>query len=113
MFILNLDQIIFYYKFSLYENIRIVNIHLNIKIEGRVQGVGFRYIARNQARLLNVKGFVKNECDGTVYIEAEGTTEQISDFIKWCHEGPPTAMVTNVKIKEGEFRNYSFFDIKY
>lgn len=90
-----------------------MNKHLNIKIEGRVQGVGFRYIARNQAQIRHLKGFVRNEYDDTVYIEAEGPTELLNDFIKWCYEGPPAARVTNVKIEEGELKNFSVFEIRY
>ncbi len=87
--------------------------HLNLRIEGRVQGVGFRFVSRNQARKYNIKGFVRNECDGTVYIEAEGNPEQLSDFIKWCYEGPPAARVTNIKIEEGKLQNFSIFDIRH
>ena len=87
--------------------------HLNIRIEGRVQGVGFRFVARNEAKKRNLKGFVRNECDGTVYIEAEGTHEQLSDFISWCYKGPPAARVTNVKIEEGTLKKFSYFDINH
>jgi len=87
--------------------------HLNIRIDGRVQGVGFRFIARNEARKRQLKGFVRNDCDGTVYIEAEGTPEQLSDFIKWCYDGPPAARVTNIKIEEDKLKNFSVFDIRH
>ena len=87
--------------------------HLNIKIEGRVQGVGFRFVARNEARKRKIKGFIRNECDGSVYIEAEGSSEQLNDFISWCHNGPPAAMVTNVEIEEDKLKNFSFFDIRH
>ena len=88
-------------------------IHLNISIDGRVQGVGFRFTARNQARNLNIYGFIKNLCDGSVYIEAEGQPEQINEFVSWCYKGPPGARVTNVKIEEGKLNNFKYFEIKH
>ena len=47
-------------------------IHQNIRISGRVQGVGFRYNAREAAFHYGIKGFIRNQPNGDVYIEAEG-----------------------------------------
>ncbi|HJZ40265.1 MAG TPA: acylphosphatase [Bacteroidales bacterium] len=76
-------------------------IHKNITLSGRVQGVGFRYSARSVASELGVRGFVRNMPDGDVYIEAEGTAQQLEGFIAWCRKGPPGAVVGNVFITEG------------
>ncbi|WP_431293764.1 acylphosphatase [Pedobacter sp. P26] len=46
--------------------------HLNIKVTGKVQGVGFRETTKIIANQMMVNGFVRNEKDGSVYIEAEG-----------------------------------------
>ena len=46
---------------------------------GQVQGVGYRWSARSQARYLGIHGFVKNLTDGSVYIEAEGKDEHPQD----------------------------------
>ena len=46
--------------------------HLSITVHGKVQNVGFRYFTNKRAHEFNIKGFVKNQHDGTVYIEAEG-----------------------------------------
>ena len=46
-------------------------INIQITIYGRVQGVGYRYSALHIARGLDLSGFVKNQYDGTVFIEAE------------------------------------------
>jgi acylphosphatase len=88
-------------------------ICMKLTIEGRVQGVGFRFVARNQARARGVKGFVRNECNGDVYIEAEGPQDKVTDFISWCRVGPPAARVTNLKIEEGVPKNFSVFDIQH
>lgn len=43
--------------------------HISIRIYGRVQGVGFRVSAQKKADELGITGFVRNEPDGTVYLE--------------------------------------------
>jgi len=86
--------------------------HLNIKIFGRVQGVFFRHSAKQKAEELNIKGFVRNEPDGTVYIEAEGEEENLKQFLDWCHQGPILASVKKVEFEfKSEIKNFSEFVI--
>jgi len=87
-------------------------LHKNIRIEGRVQGVGFRYSAFHKAKELNLKGYVKNQPDGSVYVEIEGDEDSINKFILWCYQGPPMAKVTNVYISDGILRYFNSFDIR-
>lgn len=70
---------------------------LAIQVYGRVQGVGFRYYTRNKANEYNIKGFVKNALDGSVYIEAEGTDDAIEALIIWLKKGPPLARVDSIQ----------------
>ncbi len=86
-------------------------IHKNILIKGYVQGVGFRYAARNFARQIGIKGYVKNLPNGDVYIEAEGNEKQMDDLIKWCHIGPPRAHINSVITENSDFKGYSDFNI--
>ncbi|MFN6083046.1 MAG: acylphosphatase, partial [Bacteroidota bacterium] len=58
--------------------------HLNIWVSGKVQGVFYRRFIVDQAQQLGVKGLVKNLPDGRVYIEAEGTTDQLKVFETFC-----------------------------
>lgn len=84
--------------------------HLNIKIFGKVQGVSFRYYARQKAQELSLSGFVRNEPDGTVYIEAEGEKKNFQKFLDWCHKGPDTARVEKVDFKfSAEMKNFTEF----
>lgn len=85
--------------------------HLSIRVTGRVQGVFFRASARDVALQLGLRGFVRNEPDGSVYIEAEGAEQPLARFLEWCRQGPPGAVVTNVEANEGPIRNLSKFDI--
>lgn len=59
-----------------------------LKFTGSVQGVGFRYRAQYAANGLRVTGWVKNEWDGSVSMEAQGTEEQINEMLKLINQGP-------------------------
>jgi acylphosphatase len=87
-------------------------IHRNIRVTGRVQGVGFRYNAREAASHYGIVGFIRNQPNGDVYIEAEGPREAVDAFIGWCREGPPRARVVSVDVTEGEVRGHSEFNVR-
>lgn len=84
-------------------------IHKNITIKGRVQGVFFRASACRMAEQLGVGGIVKNNPDGSVYAEAEGTAGAVRQFIDWCSEGPKAAHVTSLEVTEGKIQHYEYF----
>ena len=86
--------------------------HFNITVSGKVQGVFYRQSTLEIANQLEVKGFVKNESNGNVYIEAEGAEENLKQLIEWCRKGPSRANVSEVKFSEGELKNYEAFSIK-
>lgn len=84
--------------------------HLNIKVKGKVQGVYFRASTKAVADQVGVKGFVYNQADGSVYIEAEGDKFALESLLDFCNEGPDRAEVAAVEIEESEeikgFRNF-------
>lgn len=87
---------------------------LDIKIYGHVQDVDFRYYTRQRAQDLRLTGFVRNESDGTVYVEAEGTEDKLEKLLKWCHHGPSWAKVKSVEHKySNNLKNYKSFEINY
>lgn len=86
--------------------------HLNIYVYGKVQGVFYRGKAMEVANTLNVKGFARNEKDGSVYIEAEGEEEALKKFIDWCYTGPARASVERVTTKNAHMENYPNFVIQ-
>ena len=57
-------------------------VRKRIVFHGRVQGVGFRYKARTKASELGLSGWVRNEHDGTVLMEIQGTEAKIDILIK-------------------------------
>lgn len=68
-----------------------------LKIDGRVQGIGFRVWAVRTARELGVSGWVRNVDDGTVEIRMKGAEEQIDEMIKRTYRGPSLARVDEVR----------------
>ena len=58
-----------------------------LKIYGQVQGVGFRYRANYAADSLGVTGWVRNEWDGTVEMEVQGTESQINQLLTLINTG--------------------------
>jgi len=86
--------------------------HFGIKIQGVVQGVFFRASTKQKAEELAIKGFVRNEADGSVYVEAEGGEQELKQFIAWCQHGPPRAEVRQFDLREGSPKGYSQFIIE-
>jgi len=89
----------------------IMNIHLNIKISGLVQGVFFRANAKEQADDLDIKGFAQNQPDGSVYIEAEGEKDNLEKFLHWCHTGSNMARVEKVEVSDGPLKDFKKFKV--
>ena len=69
---------------------------LRAKVQGRVQGVGFRAAAASFARGLGLTGWVRNNLDGTVEVLAEGADADVDAFLAWLRKGPSYAHVTSV-----------------
>lgn len=85
--------------------------HLDITVTGLVQGVWFRASTKEQAELIGITGFVRNQADGSVYLEAEGSEEDLEVLVKWLRQGPSAARVDNLEIEEGELKSSSEFEI--
>jgi len=83
-----------------------------IHISGRVQGVGFRWSAANEAHSSGVNGYVKNLPAGSVYIEAEGSVESLNRFLEWCKKGPSFGYVDLVTFEKCPVKNYKEFRIE-
>ena len=71
-------------------------IRQEIRFEGMVQGVGFRYRARYAASGCRVTGWVKNEWDGSVLMEAQGTQKQIYEMLKLINQGSYKSLTLNI-----------------
>ena len=69
-----------------------------IYISGFVQGVGFRYFVKSNAKRLGLKGWVQNSPDGKVMVLAQGSKETIEKLIKLCGKGPFLSEVKTVDV---------------
>ncbi len=70
---------------------------LSLRVRGRVQAVGYRAATRRKARELRLRGWVRNEQDGSVSVVAEGPREDLRALRTFCDEGPPFARVDQVE----------------
>jgi acylphosphatase len=70
---------------------------VHLIVSGRVQGVGFRFSAYDQAKDLALAGWVRNLAGGEVEIVAEGQRENLQMLAAWAHLGPSSAHVTQVR----------------
>lgn len=86
---------------------------VTIKVKGKVQGVFYRASTKSKADELGVNGFVRNEPDGSVFIEAEGSSEAIDRFVSWCKQGPARAVVEHITVTEQVLKNVRGFVVSY
>ena len=87
--------------------------HYNITITGKVQGVFYRASAKEKAQKLGIKGFVKNQPDGSVYLEAEGELSSLEQLVEWCYKGPEKAIVEKITKIEAPLKNFEKFTVQY
>ncbi len=72
-------------------------VRIRIRVEGTVQGVGFRYAMRAEAKRLGLSGFTRNEPDGSVSVEVEGAEGDVSVFRERAETGPSRAEVSRLE----------------
>jgi acylphosphatase len=75
-------------------------VGLHLVINGRVQGVGFRWFARQAARALGLTGRVRNLPDGRVDVRVAGDPDALAQFLERMREGPPASRVTEIEETE-------------
>lgn len=68
----------------------------DVTVRGVVQGVGFRFHCLREAERLGVRGWVRNERDGSVAGHFEGTAEAVGALVAWCRSGPAYSRVDEV-----------------
>ena len=83
-------------------------------INGRVQGVGYRYYCQANAKNFSLSGWVKNKSDGGVELEVQGGSVDVTSFLSTLEQGPPCAHVNKVAVNQIEVQvNVSSFVIRY
>jgi len=72
---------------------------VHIVVEGLVQGVGFRWFVQRRAEAMGITGWVRNQYNGNVEIEAEADRSLLEELIKEVKVGPRSAHITNLRIE--------------
>ncbi len=85
---------------------------VRISIDGRVQGVGFRYFVLKQAGVHGIKGFVRNLYNGRVEIDAEGESDSLNRFLIDCRKGSNMARVDEFIVQDVPNFGFSRFSVK-
>jgi acylphosphatase len=79
-------------------------------VRGQVQGVAFRHHTRERAAELGLRGYVRNQPDGSVEVFAEGEEAALGELERWLAQGPPGAEVREIDVMpsqaRGEYRSF-------
>jgi acylphosphatase len=84
---------------------------VRVVVEGRVQGVGYRYWTERAAGELGLSGWVRNRRDGSVEALFSGPPEEVAQMLERCRDGPRAAHVTAVRILEEGGEAPTGFDV--
>jgi acylphosphatase len=74
------------------------------RVEGRVQGVYFRASTAERARSLGLRGYARNQPDGSVEVLVGGAATAVRQLLDWLWIGPPLARVTAVTVNDADSR---------
>ena len=87
-----------------------MSVKKHIIINGKVQGVGFRYWLYKEAIQRNIDGWVRNKISGEVEALLIGNDVEVNNIIKLCKKGPPSSEVTKINVKDYDkgYLNKSF-----
>jgi acylphosphatase len=85
----------------------------HVRVTGQVQGVFFRAWTAEQARKLEVSGWVRNATDGSVEAHLQGEQWPVQQLIQLLHRGPPSASVDVVTDREAEFTRADGFEVRH
>lgn len=87
---------------------------LDVIVYGIVQGVGFRWWVRQEARWLGLTGYVRNRYDQTVEVAAEGTERDLRSLLSLLEQGPSAAVVDHVDVQWGPGSGkFIGFEVRY
>lgn len=85
--------------------------HVHVIIKGRVQGVGYRYFAMEQAHTLGIKGWARNLSNGDVEAEGESSREKLEMWLEKLKQGPSMSRVDDLHLQWAPAKGYSDFRI--
>jgi acylphosphatase len=84
-----------------------------VHVTGWVQGVAFRWTCRLEAERRGVRGWVRNEPDGSVRARFEGDRGPVDALVDWCRTGPSGARVEHLDVRDVEPSGLGGFEVRY
>ena len=88
-------------------------VRIHASIEGRVQGVGFRWHCHRAAGTRGLGGWVRNTIDGGVEVEVEGPPALVESFLQDVRKGPFAARVDAIETEEKQPEEVDEFEIRH
>jgi acylphosphatase len=85
---------------------------VHVRIEGCVQGVGFRAFVERHALAAGVDGWVRNRRDGAVEVVLHGPDSVVAELLRRCEEGPPSSIVESVEVIGEGVGAFSGFEVR-
>jgi acylphosphatase len=83
-------------------------------VRGRVQGVGFRYFVVEEALMLGLRGYARNESNGSVEVLAQGPRSALERLLAILRQGPSSAYVAEVRTSWGQpTEHFSGFHVRW
>jgi acylphosphatase len=84
---------------------------VRVQIQGRVQGVGFRYWTEATATRLGLSGWVRNRRDGSVEAVLSGPADAVAEMLDLCRQGPTSSRVDHIDIAKDDDPPPTGFDV--
>ncbi len=85
---------------------------VHIRVEGRVQGVGYRAFVERNAAQLDLRGWVRNRTNGSVEAVLQGPSSAVDEMLAHCRRGPPASRVDRVEIIGEGGGAFDSFDVR-
>ena len=87
---------------------------ISVRVDGLVQGVGFRYRTARVARALDLVGWVRNRSDGSVAVWAQGSVDAVDEIVAFLEVGPEGAAVSRCLVDEvATDPTFTTFEVRY
>jgi acylphosphatase len=83
-----------------------------VLVDGRVQGVGFRWRTQQEAQALGVGGWVRNLPDGSVEAHVQGEPPAVEALVAWLRQGPSHARVLRCEVVVAELESARGLEIR-
>lgn len=77
-------------------------VQVRILIEGKLQGMNFRYKTQDRAKELELVGFVRTLSDGRIEIEVQGEEAKVDKLLDWCQEEPHSSQIKSILYRHDE-----------